>query len=52
MAFKFERFDLFSKLTTLSQWEKFIRFCDDGRLDIDNNRSEIAIKRFVIGQKA
>lgn len=36
----------------LNQWDKFIRYCDDGRLDIDNNRSERAIKPFVIGRKA
>ena len=36
----------------LNQWEKAIRYCDDGRLDIDNNRSERAIKPFVMGRKA
>lgn len=36
----------------LNQWDKFIRYCEDGRLDIDNNRSERAIKPFVIGRKA
>jgi transposase len=35
----------------LNQWEKAIRYCDDGRLDIDNNRSERAIKPFVMGRK-
>lgn len=36
----------------LNQWDKAIRYCDDGRLDIDNNRSERAIKPFVMGRKA
>lgn len=36
----------------LNQWEKAIRYCDDGRLDIDNNRSERAIKPFVMGRRA
>jgi transposase len=35
----------------LNQWEKAFRYCDDGRLDIDNNRSESAIKPFVMGRK-
>lgn len=36
----------------LNQWDKLIRYCDDGRLDIGNNRSERAIKRFVMGRRA
>jgi transposase len=36
----------------LNQWAKFIRYIEDGRIDIDNNRSERAIKPFVIGRKA
>lgn len=35
----------------LNQWERAIRYVDDGRLDIDNNRSERAIKPFVIGRR-
>ena len=35
-----------------NQWDKAIRYVDDGRLDIDNNRSERAIKPFVTGRKA
>lgn len=34
----------------INQWEKFIRYVEDGRIDIDNNRSERAIKPFVIGR--
>jgi len=36
---------------TLGQWEKLIRFCENGELSIDNNRAERAIKPFVIGRK-
>jgi len=35
----------------LKQWEKLTRFIDDGRLNIDNNLAERAIKPFVIGRK-
>jgi len=35
----------------LNQWPKLIKYLDDGRLDIDNNRTERAIKPFVIGRK-
>jgi hypothetical protein len=35
----------------LNQWYKYIRYIEDGRVDIDNNRSERAIKPFVIGKK-
>lgn len=34
-----------------SQWEKLEGFLLDGRLEIDNNRSERSIKPFVIGRK-
>lgn len=34
-----------------NQWSKLIRFLDDGRLEIDNNRAERSIKPFVIGRK-
>ena len=33
------------------QWHKLIVFLEDGRLEIDNNRSERSIKPFVIGRK-
>ncbi|MDE9434365.1 IS66 family transposase, partial [Xenorhabdus bovienii] len=35
-----------------NQWAKLIRYREDGRLSIDNNRAERAIKPFVIGRKA
>ena len=31
--------------------DKLLRYIEDGRLEIDNNRSERAIKPFVIGRK-
>jgi len=33
------------------QWPKLIRYLDDGRLEIDNNRAENAIRPFVLGRK-
>lgn len=35
----------------LNQWDKLIAFLEDGRLEIDNNRSERSIKSVVIGRK-
>lgn len=35
----------------LNQWDKLTAFLLDGRLEIDNNRSERTIKPFVIGRK-
>lgn len=35
----------------LNQWSKLVRFLEDGRLELDNNRSERSIKPFVIGRK-
>jgi transposase len=34
-----------------NQWERLQGFLKDGRLEIDNNRSERSIKPFVIGRK-
>ena len=34
-----------------NQWPKLIAFMEDGRLELDNNRSERSIKPFVIGRK-
>ena len=36
----------------LNQWAKLNNYLKDGRLEIDNNRSERSIKPFVIGRKA
>lgn len=35
----------------LAQWDKLVVFLQDGRLELDNNRSERSIKPFVIGRK-
>lgn len=35
---------------SLNQWDKLTAFLIDGRLEIDNNRSERSIKPFVIGR--
>ena len=34
-----------------NEWAKLIRYLDDGRLEIDNNAAENAIRPFVIGRK-
>jgi len=36
---------------TLGQWEKLSKYIDDGRIPIDNNMVENAIRPFVIGRK-
>ena len=36
---------------TLNQWEKLIRYCDDGILEIDNNRDERAVRPVAIGRR-
>lgn len=36
----------------INQWPKLNTFLEDGRLELDNNRAERAIKRFVMGRKA
>jgi len=34
-----------------NQWPKRVRYLDDGRIDIDNNAAERAIRPFVIGRR-
>ena len=34
-----------------NEWSKLIRYLDDGRLEIDNNAAENAIRPFVVGRK-
>jgi len=36
----------------LAHWEGLTRFLDDGRLEVDNNRAENAIRPFTQGRKA
>ena len=35
-----------------NQWDKLIRYCDEGYLRMDNNLAEKAIRPFVVGRKA
>ncbi len=34
-----------------NEWDKLIRYLDDGRLEMNNNRAENAIRPFVVGRK-
>jgi len=34
-----------------NEWDKLIHYLDDGRLEIDNNGAENAIRPFVLGRK-
>ena len=36
---------------SINHWDSLTKYINDGRLEIDNNRSERAIKPFVIGRK-
>jgi transposase len=35
----------------LGLWETLTRYCDDGRLEIDNNASERALRVVALGRK-
>ena len=35
----------------LGRWESFIRYCDDGRIEIDNNAAERALRCVSLGRK-
>lgn len=35
----------------LSRWEAFVRYCDDGRIEIDNNAAERALRAVALGRK-
>src|SRR5208337_2328426 len=35
----------------LGRWEALMRFCDDGRLEIDNNAAERALRVVALGRK-
>ncbi|MGA8345070.1 MAG: IS66 family transposase [Candidatus Sulfotelmatobacter sp.] len=35
----------------LGRWEALIRYCDDGRLEIDNNAAERSLRAVVLGRK-
>jgi transposase len=36
---------------TLGRWTQLTRFCDDGRIEIDNNAAERALRAVAIGRK-
>ena len=36
---------------TLNQWEKLVRYCEDGRLEISNAGAENAIRPFAVGRR-
>jgi|SRR6266404_1254561 len=35
----------------LGRWESLMRYCDDGRLEIDNNATERALRAVALGKK-
>jgi transposase len=35
----------------LSRWEALVRYCDDGRIEIDNNAAERALRAVALGRK-
>jgi len=35
----------------LGRWEALLRFCEDGRLEIDNNAAERSLRTVVLGRK-
>jgi transposase len=35
----------------LGRWEALVRFCDDGRLEIDNNAAERALRTVAVGRR-
>jgi transposase len=41
----------FFKTPGMDQWDKLVAFLEDGRLEINNNRSEQSIKPVIIGRK-
>jgi transposase len=35
----------------LKRWDELLRYCDDGRLEIDNNAAERSLRAVVLGRK-
>ena len=35
----------------LGRWDALIRYCDDGRIEIDNNAAERSLRAVVLGRK-
>jgi hypothetical protein len=38
-------------LDVAEHWAALVRYCDDGRLDIDNNAAERALRTVAVGRK-
>jgi hypothetical protein len=36
---------------SLSNWQALVRYCDDGRIEMDNNTAERSIKPLVLGRR-
>jgi hypothetical protein len=37
--------------SALGRWEALLRFCDDGRIEIDNNAAERALRVVALGRR-
>ena len=35
----------------LARWDAFVRYCDDGRIEIDNSAAERALRAIALGRK-
>lgn len=35
----------------LNRWQALVRYCDDGRIEIDNNAAERALRAVALGRK-
>src|SRR6516225_9172793 len=35
----------------LARWDAFVRYCDDGRMEIDNSAAERALRTIALGRK-
>ena len=35
----------------LARWDAFVRYCDDGRIEIDNSAAERALRAVAVGRK-
>ncbi len=38
-------------LYALNRWQALVRYCDDGRIEIDNNAAERALRAVALGRK-
>jgi hypothetical protein len=35
----------------LARWDAFVRYCDDGRIEIDNSAAERALRAIAVGRR-